>query len=91
LSRIDLTNEMAENGVEHIPENIENNEPKGSPAADGTVPEWKASREVILILLCLSVICLMVSLDSTIFVPVLPVSQLIHLNREQIFQLKSNF
>jgi hypothetical protein len=83
---------MAENGVEHIPENIEDNdEPKGSPAADGTVPEWKASREVILILLCLSVICLMVSLDSTIFVPVLPVSQLIHLNRKQIFQLKSNF
>jgi hypothetical protein len=81
---------MAENGVEQISENIENNEPKGSPVADGMVPGWKASRKVILVLLCLSVICLMVSLDSTIFVPVLPVSRPIHLNREQLFQLKSN-
>ena len=37
-------------------------------------PEWKASRNVIVTITCLSIICVMASLDMTIFLPVLPVS-----------------
>ncbi|KAJ5953141.1 hypothetical protein N7454_000037 [Penicillium verhagenii] len=35
-------------------------------------PEWKASKEVIQVLFCLSIIGLMASLDMTIFLPILP-------------------
>jgi hypothetical protein len=36
--------------------------------------EWKAGRQEYLIILCLANVCVMASLDSSIFLPVLPVS-----------------
>lgn len=65
---------MTEASPAQVDEKVEINGAGNVSNPDGPAPEWKASKEVLLVLLCLSIICMMASLDMTIFLPVLPVS-----------------
>lgn len=52
-------------------------DPTETSESDKHELEWKPTKEVFLILLCLSIIAIMASLDMTIFLPILPVSILL--------------
>ena len=56
------------------PDNNVKHEPDHSEASQSMeLAEWKASRQVMLILLCLAGVSLIVALDATILVPALTV------------------
>ncbi len=50
--------------------------PESQPEPTASVPEWKAGRNEWMIIIDLAIISLMIALDATILVPVLPVSDL---------------
>lgn len=66
---------------EKIPSNIEESSTqfagqKAQQEPTASDPEWKAGRDEWLIIIVLAIVSLMVALDATILVPVLPVSVL---------------
>jgi hypothetical protein len=59
---------------------------RSTPEASSPKPEWKPGPGEWAILTCLAIVSLVVALDATILVPVLPVCSLLHrptLNRLQ--------
>ena len=64
--------------AEHAFSQVKDKAPKPRPEnlEDSTVPEpeWKAGKDIWLVIIVIAVVSLMVALDATILVPVLPVS-----------------
>jgi hypothetical protein len=57
---------------------LNNSTQKQDPVPEKGTTEWKPRREELMVMISLAVISLMVSLDSTVIVPALPVSILFH-------------